>query len=61
MSTDLPALVPGYKYELSNHQGFLRDMLQLKDGLKSGKTKDLGDVHLKRSGEGPPTPIPIRP
>jgi RNA polymerase sigma factor (sigma-70 family) len=47
----IETLLPGYKYELNDHYGFLRDMLQLKDGLRAGETMDLGDVQLKRPGE----------
>jgi RNA polymerase sigma factor (sigma-70 family) len=47
----IDALLPGYKYELNDHHGFLRDMLQLNVGLRAGETKDLGDVQLKRPGE----------
>lgn len=41
-------LFPGFHYELEVGRGFVRDMLQFGDGLRSGETKDLGDVQLKR-------------
>jgi protocatechuate 3,4-dioxygenase beta subunit len=43
----LEALVPGFQYLLYDRRG----SLQFGDGLRSGETKDLGDVQMKRGGE----------
>jgi RNA polymerase sigma factor (sigma-70 family) len=43
----IETLLPGYEFELYDHQGSLR----FGDGLRSGATKNLGDVEIKRGGE----------
>jgi RNA polymerase sigma factor (sigma-70 family) len=43
----LDTLLPGYQYELYDREG----NFNFGDGLRSGETKDLGDVPLKRAGE----------
>jgi hypothetical protein len=43
----IEAMLPGYQYEVYDRQG----SFQFGDGLRSGETKELGDVQMKRAGE----------
>lgn len=43
----VPALLPGRQYRLSDRAGYQA----FGDGLRSGETKDLGDVRMKQPGE----------
>ncbi len=43
----IKAILPAYEFKLSDDTG----ELPIGDGLRSGETKDLGDVQLKRGGE----------